>query len=127
MTATETVRALAALAHEHRLGAYRLLVEAGPDGLPAGVIAERLGILPSSLTFHAQQLRNAGLVVSRRASRQILYAADFAAMNALVGYLTRNCCGEDADGACAVPVCGPARTAVKTGKRAIKTPRRKLA
>jgi DNA-binding transcriptional ArsR family regulator len=113
MHATDTVRALAALAHEHRLGAYRLLVEAGPDGLPAGVIAERLGILPSSLTFHVQQLRNAGLVVSRRASRQILYATDFAAMNALVGYLTRNCCGQDPDRACAAPVCKPAAAARK--------------
>lgn len=107
MDIVQTVKALAALAHVHRLGAYRLLVEAGPDGLPAGVIAGRLGILPSSLTFHVQQLRNAGLVVPRRVSRQILYAADFAAMNALVGYLTRNCCGREADGACVAPVCKP--------------------
>lgn len=125
MDMIRTVRALAALAHEHRLGAYRLLVEAGPDGLPAGAIAARLGILPSSLTFHVQQLRNAGLVVSRRASRQILYAADFAAMNALVGDLTRNCCGGQV--ACAVPACPPVRAVAKAGRRVAVAARRKSA
>lgn len=125
MDMVRTVKALAALAHEHRLGAYRLLVEAGPDGLSAGVIAERLGILPSSLTFHVQQLRNAGLVVSRRASRQILYAADFAAMNVLVGDLTRNCCGGQA--ACAVPVCRPAKRAAKPARGVLVAARRKTA
>jgi ArsR family transcriptional regulator len=127
MNVAAIVRALAALAHEHRLGAYRLLVEAGPEGLPAGVIAARLAILPSSLTFHAQQLRNAGLVVSRRASRQILYAADFAAMNALVGFLTRNCCGEGSGDPCVVPVCRPVKRAAKAGERAAAPARRKSA
>ena len=89
----KTVQALGALAHEHRLAIYRLLVERGPNGLAAGVIAERLGVLPSSLTFHLQHLLRAGLVTQRRMSRQLIYAADFAVMNALVGFLTENCCG----------------------------------
>jgi ArsR family transcriptional regulator, arsenate/arsenite/antimonite-responsive transcriptional repressor len=95
------VSALGALAHEHRLAAYRLLVAAGPDGLPAGAIAERLGTPPSTLTFHLQQLLQAGLVTQRRVSRQIIYAMVPAAMNDLVAYLTENCCGRDAG-------CGPA-------------------
>ena len=93
MQAPEAVDALAALAHEHRLAIFRLLVERGPDGLAAGVIAERLGIAPSSLTFHLQHLQRAGLIAQRRASRQLIYAADFARMNALLGFLTENCCG----------------------------------
>src|SRR6476469_9629436 len=93
MQPIEAVDALAALAHEHRLAIYRLLVERGPDGLAAGVIAERLGIAPSSLTFHLQHLRRTGLIMQRRASRQLIYATDFARMNALLGFLTENCCG----------------------------------
>lgn len=92
MDETQTVGALSALAHETRLAVYRMLIEHGSDGLPAGLIAERLGIPPSSLTFHLQQLLHAGLVTQRRASRQLIYAADFAAMNGLVAYLTENCC-----------------------------------
>jgi DNA-binding transcriptional ArsR family regulator len=103
MQPNEAVDALGALAHEHRLAIYRLLVERGPDGLAAGVIAERLGIQPSSLTFHLQHLRRAGLINQRRVSRQLIYAADFSAMNALVGFLTENCCG----GGRAVAVCCP--------------------
>jgi DNA-binding transcriptional ArsR family regulator len=95
MRSPEAVEALGALAHEHRLAIYRMLVERGPDGLAAGVIAERLGIAPSSLTFHLQHLQRAGLIAPRRASRQLIYAADFARMNALVGFLTENCCGGD--------------------------------
>jgi DNA-binding transcriptional ArsR family regulator len=90
---SDAVQALAALAHEHRLAIYRLLVEQGPEGLAAGVIAERLGIVPSSLTFHLQHLQRAGLIDQKRISRQLIYAADFARMNALVGFLTENCCG----------------------------------
>ena len=83
MKPTEAITALSALAHEHRLTIFRLLVEQGPEGLPAGVIAESVGLQPSSLTFHLQHLTRAGLLVSKRASRQIFYAADFAAMNAI--------------------------------------------
>ncbi len=112
MTADRTIAALAALAHEHRLAAFRLLVEAGPNGLSAGLVAERLGIPPSSLTFHLQQLLRAELVTQRRLSRQLIYATNFGAMNSLVAYLTENCCGQTDSGACAAPVCKPgARTA----------------
>jgi DNA-binding transcriptional ArsR family regulator len=105
MQSAQAVEALGALAHEHRLAIYRLLVERGPDGLAAGVIAERLGIAPSSLTFHLQNLQRAGLIVQRRLSRQLIYAADFERMNALVGFLTENCCGggENACLPCVVP------------------------
>lgn len=96
MDSKQTVNALSALAHEHRLAIYRMLVERGPDGLPAGSIAERLGVPPSSLTFHLQHLLRAGLATQRRVGRQLIYAADFAAMNNLVGYLTENCCGRGA-------------------------------
>lgn len=92
MDSPDAVEALGALAHEHRLAAYRLLVERGPDGLPAGEIAQRMGLPPSSLTFHLQLLRRAGLIAQRRAGRQQIYAADFTRMQALVGYLTDNCC-----------------------------------
>lgn len=93
MDSPEAVRALAALAHDARLAIFRMLVERGPDGLPAGAIAERLGIFPSSLTFHLQHLHRAGLITQRRLSRQLIYAADFSAMNGLIGFLTENCCG----------------------------------
>jgi DNA-binding transcriptional ArsR family regulator len=104
MDPTQVIGALGALAHETRLKVFRMLVERGPDGLPAGAIAERLALPPSSLTFHLQQLTHAGLITQRRLSRQLIYATDFAVMNAVVGYLTENCCG-GAD-ACA-PVCHP--------------------
>lgn len=93
MDQQQMVARLAALAHEHRLAIYRLLVEAGPEGLPAGVIAERLGIASSSLSFHIKGLLQAGLVSRQRASRQLIYSADFTAMNALIASLTANCCG----------------------------------
>jgi len=93
MDAVSTVNALGALAHENRLAIFRLLVERGPEGASAGAIAESIGIVPSSLTFHVQALQRAGLITQRRVSRQLFYAADFSAMNELVDYLTRNCCG----------------------------------
>jgi ArsR family transcriptional regulator len=105
MDQKRAIAALAALAQETRLDLFRLLVARGPDGLAAGVIAERLGVAPSSLSFHLQQLVHAGLITQRRAGRQLIYAADYGAMNALMVYLTENCCGRDA--VCA-PVCDPA-------------------
>jgi ArsR family transcriptional regulator len=92
MEHTHAVGAFSALGHEHRLAVYRLLVEAGPDGLSAGAIAGALGLAPSSLTFHTQALLRAGLITQRRESRLLIYAADFAAMNSLIAYLTENCC-----------------------------------
>lgn len=93
MDAQRAVTALSALGHDTRLALFRLLVERGPDGLPAGTIAERLGIPPSSLTFHLQHLYRAGLITQRRLHRQLIYAADYATMNWLLLYLTDNCCG----------------------------------
>lgn len=94
LTAAKTVEALGALAHEHRLALFRLLVQRGEEGLSAGVLAEKLAVPPSSLTFHLQQLAHAGLIGQRRDGRHIIYAADYEAMGALVGYLTENCCGD---------------------------------
>jgi DNA-binding transcriptional ArsR family regulator len=93
MQSDRVIRALAALAQEHRLAAFRLLVEAGPQGVAAGAIAEAVDVPPSSMSFHLAQLANAGLVTQRRESRSIIYAADYAAMNGLMAYLTENCCG----------------------------------
>lgn len=103
MQHSRAVTAFSALGHEHRLAIYRLLVEAGPEGLSAGVIAGKLGIPPSSLTFHTQALLRAGLVLQRRESRLLIYTADFPAMNALVAYLTENCCGGQAQSC--LPAC----------------------
>jgi DNA-binding transcriptional ArsR family regulator len=77
MKTAAVIEALGALAHEHRLAIYRLLVERGPTGLPAGVIGEKVGLVPSSLTFHLQSLQRAGLVSQVRASRQLIYSADY--------------------------------------------------
>jgi ArsR family transcriptional regulator, arsenate/arsenite/antimonite-responsive transcriptional repressor len=109
MEAKQAIAALGALAYETRLTVYRLLVQRGPDGLSAGTIAQALELSPSSLTFHLQQLTHAGLITQRRMSRQLIYATDFAVMNALMGYLTENCCGGGT--ALCVPVCCPQATA----------------
>lgn len=93
MKTAQVIDALAALAHEHRLAIYRLLVQQGPEGLPAGAIGERIGLVPSSLTFHLQALQRAGLIAQTRASRQLIYRTEFTIMKALVGYLTDKCCG----------------------------------
>jgi len=87
------IRALGALAQDHRLATFRLLVQAGEQGLPAGTIAEKLGLPPSSLSFHLTQLVHAGLIAQRRASRSIIYTANYATMQGLLSYLTENCCG----------------------------------
>src|SRR6516165_2882257 len=105
MDEKRAIAALGALAQETRLALFRLLVTAGPAGLPAGVIAERLGVQPSSLSFHLAQLMHAGLITQRRLSRHLIYSAEYGTKNALLAYLTENCCGRDA--ACA-SVCDPA-------------------
>lgn len=102
MEAGTVIRALGALAQEHRLAVFRLLVQAGPDGMPAGALAGAVGVPASSMSFHLAQLANAGLVTHRRQSRSIIYAADYTAMNGLMAYLTENCCGGTA--------CSPATT-----------------
>lgn len=111
MDTKQVIDALGALAHETRLAAFRMLVQKGPEGIPAGAIAESLGIPPSSLTFHLQQLLHAGLVTQRRLSRQVIYAADYAAMNGVLSFLTENCCGGEA--ACTTPACDPAAAFTK--------------
>ena len=92
MDQTEAVLALGALAQETRLQLYRLLVTSGPDGLSAGNIAERLGVIPSSLSFHLQHLVHAGLITQRRMGRLMIYAAEYDAMDGLLAYLSENCC-----------------------------------
>jgi len=114
MEAKQAIAALGALAHETRLAVYRLLVQRGPDGLSAGTIAQALELSPSSLTFHLQQLTHAGLITQRRMSRQLFYATDFVVMNALMGYLTENCCG---GAALQVPVCCPQATGAASTDR----------
>jgi DNA-binding transcriptional ArsR family regulator len=89
----QALEALAALAQETRLKVYRLLVEAGPEGLSAGRIGQELDLPPATLSFHLAHLTRAGLAKGRQEGRFIIYAADFQNMNALIGYLTENCCG----------------------------------
>lgn len=114
MDAKQVIAALGALAHDTRLEVFRMLVQRGLEGLPAGTIASALDIPPSSLTFHLQQLAHAGLVTQRRVSRQIIYATDFAAMNQVMSYLTENCCGGAET--CA-PVCRPDAAAASKPER----------
>ncbi|MGF1627736.1 MAG: ArsR/SmtB family transcription factor [Alphaproteobacteria bacterium] len=92
MEQNQAIDALAALAHDHRMQAFRLLVRAGPAGLAAGEIAGRMGIAPSSLSFHLSQLAQAGLIGSRREARYVYYAVDFAAVRGLLAFLTEDCC-----------------------------------
>lgn len=92
METENAVTALAALANEHRLSLFRRLVQAGPGGMAAGEIAEDLGVMPQTLSFHLKELDRAGLVSRVREGRSIIYAADFTAMDRLLGYLNKNCC-----------------------------------
>jgi len=98
MESNTAIRALGALAHESRLAIYRLLVQAGPGGLAVGAIGEQLDFAPATLSFHLAGLRHAGLVSERREGRTLYQSADFGAMNALIGYLSENCCGGQACG-----------------------------
>jgi len=113
MKTKTALRALAALAQENRLAVFRLLVVHAPEGLPAGAIAERLGVSPATLSFHLKELAHAGLATASPQGRFIWYRADVAAMNGLVGYLTENCCRSSAvcDPACA-PSGAPKAVAV---------------
>jgi len=112
MEQTDAVAALAALAQDNRLDVFRLLVQAGPQGMPAGNVASALKLAPNTLTFHFDRLRHAGLVTVRREGRLMIYAARYDTMNGLLGYLTENCCG----GGSGPVACKPART------RRAKTP-----
>jgi ArsR family transcriptional regulator, arsenate/arsenite/antimonite-responsive transcriptional repressor len=110
MKKTDAVTSLAALAQDNRLDVFRLLVEAGPDGMPAGHIAVSLKLPPSALTFHLDRLREAGLITVRRYGRSMIYAARLDAMNALVSYLTDQCCQGHPE------LCRPAPRAVRLRK-----------
>src|SRR6266536_155951 len=101
----EAIAALGALAQETRLALFRLLVTCGPAGLAAGAIGEKLGVPPSSLSFHLQELVHAGLITQRRLSRNLIYSAEYGRMNELLLYLTENCCGR---GEACAPSCNPA-------------------
>jgi ArsR family transcriptional regulator, arsenate/arsenite/antimonite-responsive transcriptional repressor len=107
MKKTDAIAALAALAQESRLDVFRLLVQAGPGGMSAGDVATALDLAPNTLTFHFDGLREAGLVTVRREGRSMIYAAQFEQMNALLGFLTENCCA----GVPCMPAveCKPAR------------------
>jgi ArsR family transcriptional regulator, arsenate/arsenite/antimonite-responsive transcriptional repressor len=106
MEKSDAVAALAALAQDNRLDVFRLLVQAGPEGMPAGQIADRLDLAPNTLTFHFDRLRSAGLVTVRREGRSMIYAARYEAMNALLGFLTDNCC-QGAPEKCVPAKCTP--------------------
>lgn len=111
MKLSTALAALAALAQETRLGAYRLLVEQGAGGLPAGEIAARLGVAPATLSFHLKELSHAGLVASRQDGRFIYYAADFDAMHALLEFLSEKCCAGEGG------TCAPAELVRRQARR----------
>jgi DNA-binding transcriptional ArsR family regulator len=111
METQDAVVALEALAQESRLGIFRLLVEAGRDGLSAGRIAERMRLPAPTLSFHLTQLRHAGLIACRREGTSLIYSAEFGAMNGLVGFMTENCCGGNA------AQCAPVRKVVRLKRK----------
>jgi len=100
------VEALSALAHASRLGVFRLLVRAGPEGLPAGEIAREVGILPNTLSTHLTILAHAGLIRAQREGRSILYSADYDGMRGLLGFLMEDCCAGRPE-ICALPAAAP--------------------
>ena len=116
MEKSESLAALAELAQENRLDVFRLLVQAGPTGLAAGNVAEKLGLAPNTLSFHFDRLRNAGLVTCTREGRSVIYAARFETMNGLLAYLTENCCGGVGKD-CAPALCAPATSGGKAKSR----------
>ena len=109
MEQLDAVAALAALAQNNRLDVYRLLVQAGPEGMPAGSVARTLKLAPNTLTFHFDRLRQAGLVTVRREGRSMIYAARYDTMNGLISYLTENCCRGEPEQCAPTVVCKPAR------------------
>ena len=116
MEKSDAVAALAALAQDNRLDVFRLLVQAGPEGMPAGQVASRLDLAPNTLTFHFDRLRSAGLVTVRREGRSMIYAARYEAMNALLGFLTDNCCQG------APEQCAPAKSSPQPARKRKKVP-----
>lgn len=113
METRQAVQALGALAQGTRLGIFRLLVQAGPEGMAAGRIGEKLDLAPATLSFHLAGLTRAGLAASRQEGRFVIYSADFQAMNALVGFLSENCCG----GRDCAPTTGERNEAISRTRR----------
>ncbi len=105
METKNAIISLAALAQDSRLAVFRLLVQAGPEGLAASKIAEHLGLAPSSLSFHLKELSHADMVIANQQGRSIIYSANFATMNSLLAYLTENCCGGNPCGPAAISCC----------------------
>lgn len=101
METKHIIAALSALAQESRLAVFRLLVQAGPEGVAASKIAEALDIPPSSLSFHLKELMHAGLLIQTKNGRSLIYSANFDTMNGVLGFLTENCCGGN--------ICSPVR------------------
>ena len=108
METKNALAALAALAQESRLAVFRLLVQAGPEGMAATRISEQLDIPPSSLSFHLKELAHANMVTPAKDGRSIIYSVNFATMNGLLGFLTENCCGGNPCSAAGSPVCATA-------------------
>ena len=126
MKSSEIVKALAALAQESRLAIYRQLVERGPTGVSAGEIGAELKVVPATLSFHLKELSHAGLITSRQEGRYIYYSANFDEMNALVGYLTDNCCARDgvtcgAPATCAAEATSAKKSKLKSQRKGAKT------
>lgn len=119
MEKTDAVAALAALSQESRLDVYRLLVQAGPGGMPAGEVAARLRIAPNTLSFHFDRLRQSGLVSVARQGRSLIYAARYETMNNLLEYLTENCCGGNPS-LCGPASCAPPKPIRKRKKEAVR-------
>lgn len=107
MESNQVIRALAALAQDSRLAIFRLLVQCGPEGMNAGRIAERVDVAPATLSFHLKELSSCGLLSSRQDGRFVIYSANFATMNDLLGFLTENCCGGNS--CTSVTACAPAK------------------
>jgi ArsR family transcriptional regulator len=105
METKQVINALAALAQDSRLAVFRLLVQAGPQGLAASKIAEHLDIPPSSLSFHLKELTHANMVTQTKDGRSLIYAANFETMNGLLGFLTENCCGGNPCSPVCIPDC----------------------
>jgi DNA-binding transcriptional ArsR family regulator len=120
MKDTHVIGALGALAQATRLGAFRALVAAGPDGIAAGDLARALDVPPPTLSFHLRDLENAGLIASTREGRSIRYTADFEAMTALVGFLTDNCCGGKPELCAPATACPPAKSPAPRTKSAVR-------
>jgi ArsR family transcriptional regulator, arsenate/arsenite/antimonite-responsive transcriptional repressor len=125
MKREEVIAALGALAQESRLDIFRILVQKGPAGLPAGDIGRKLGLPAPTLSFHLGQLRHAGLLSAHRNSRSIAYAADYRTMNALLKFLTENCCGGNLEACAPEAACAPSNGNSASKRKSRRAPRKK--